>query len=120
MEIVIPLLIVLIPIAYQLWQYLDQKKHELRDKRFEVFHRLIRDLVEPPEGKSEIKLDRQIAIVFELRNFPEYRDVAERILKGLREHWSKDIDNFAPYNRLITEVDLTLGYITKHIKSKNT
>ena len=105
MEIAIPLLVVLIPLAYQVWQFLDQRKRELRDKRFEIFHRLIRDLVEPSEGRITMKLDRQIAIIFELRNFPEYAEVTERILKGLRENWSKNTDNFA---RLITEIDLTL------------
>jgi len=118
MEIAIPLLVVLIPLAYQAWQFLDQRKRELRDKRFEIFHRLIRDLVEPPEGRDVIKLDRQIAIVFELRNFPEYEEVTERILKGLQEHWSKQTNEFADYSRLIAEVDLTLGYLTREIRSK--
>ncbi len=76
-EIYVPLLAVLLPlfgailgIAYQAWTFLDQRKRELRDRRFEIFHRLIRDLVEAPEGQAGIKLDRQIAVVFELRNFP--------------------------------------------------
>ena len=54
MEIGIALLAALIPLvvlAVQLWQYLDQKKSELRDKRFVIFHGLIRDLVEPSQGK---------------------------------------------------------------------
>ena len=45
-----------------------------KDKRFETYHKLIDEFA---EGN---KLDRQIAIVFELRRFPEYYPVTKRIL----------------------------------------
>jgi len=109
MEIAIPLLVVLIPLSYQAWQYLDQRKRELRDRRFEAYHRLIRDLVEPPEGKAAIYMDRQVAIVFELRNFPEYSEVTQRILLGLKETWGKKPE----LSRLLAETDLTLANLAK-------
>jgi hypothetical protein len=114
MEIAIPLLVVLIPLAYQAWTYVDQRKRELRDKRFETFHKLIRDLVEPSEGKA-MYIDRQIAVVFELRNFPEYAEVTKRILEGLRQTWSKNPDK---NSRLLTEIELTLASLPKGKKAK--
>ncbi len=118
MEIIIALLVVLIPLAamvVQLWQYIDQKKVELRDKRFEYFHRLIRELVEPSTDQKMMYLDRQIAVVFELRNFPEYAEVSERILIGLRDTWSKNPESL---QRMITEIDLTLAYLRERMKKK--
>ena len=53
-------------------------------------------------------LDRQIVIVFEFRNFPEYYKVTKRVLEGLRIQWN------VPGNvgqRLITEMDITIEYI---------
>lgn len=103
------LISVLVPLAFQVWTYLDQKKRELKDRRFEIYHRLIRELV----GASNERpfLDHQIAIVFELRNFPEYAEVTERILSGLKEGWSKDSQQTDANKRLISEIDLTLEFL---------
>lgn len=115
METAIALLVVLIPLTYQAWQYLDQRKRELKDKRFETYHNLIRSLVGPTDEKAIMMyLDRQIAIVFELRNFLEYAEVSERILKGLKDAWFENANNA----RLLTEIDLTLKYLSNKNKSK--
>jgi hypothetical protein len=97
------------------WQYLDKRKSELSDKRFEVYHRLIKELVEPPTPDGKTYLDRQIAVAFELRSFPEYAEVTQRILSGLRESWGSDSKN----TRLITEIDLTMMRLEKSSPRKN-
>jgi hypothetical protein len=56
-------------------------------------------------------IDRQAAVVFELRHFPRYYEFTERMLKGLREKWSKDPEFRWP--RLVEEIDLTLAHIQK-------
>lgn len=92
-------------------KYLKQRAIEIRDRRFEVYHTLIQRLVEPAPG-AVIMLDRQIAVVYELRNFPEYYDVTLRILRGLRDTWKS-----APANeRLLSEIDLTLAYVESKTK----
>lgn len=52
----------------------------VKDKRFVTYHKLIDELVDEkshPSGK--LMLDRQIAIIYELRNFPKYYKVTHRM-----------------------------------------
>lgn len=80
----------------------------LKDKRFDTYHTLIQELVdEQLHPDRKIKLDRQIAIVYELRNFPAYYPVSSRILRGLKETTWEGSDA-----RVLEEIDLTLSYIT--------
>jgi hypothetical protein len=92
-------------------KYLNQRSVEIRDRRFEVYHTLIQRLVEPAPG-TVMKLERQVAVVYELRNFPEYYDVTFRILRGLREAW-KSVHGI---ERLLSEIDLTLAYLEMRTK----
>ncbi len=91
-----------------IYRYLSQKREEQKDKRFQTYHQLIADLASPPGGK----LDRQIATVFELRNFPNYFELTKRIMTDLTILWRSDPQNA----RLVTELDLTLSYIEKKSK----
>lgn len=109
--------IIVIGLAYftallPLYKYLQEKRIEEKDKRFRNYHKLIDDLL-GGAGKN-LMLDRQIAIVFELRNYKEYYPVTLRILKGLTENWVKISD----YNigRLRDEIKLTEQHITSSIK----
>ncbi|MDO8566127.1 MAG: hypothetical protein Q7S04_03020 [Candidatus Moranbacteria bacterium] len=84
----------------------------VKDKRFTTYHNLIDQLVDDkshPSGK--LMLDRQIAIVFELRSFPKYYKVTQRILEGLKNEETWKTGN----PRLVEEVDLTLEYINSNI-----
>lgn len=84
-------------------------REQLKDKRFKTYHELIDWLVnEQIQPDRKIKLDRQIAIVYELRNFPGYFDVSKRILKGLQEQW-KGGDK-----RILNEIKLTIQYMEKN------
>jgi hypothetical protein len=105
------LLIAVLAFFIPIYKYLSQKREEQKDKRFVTYHQLIADLVNPPGGK----LDRQIATVFELRNFPNYFDLTERIMTHLTNQWSGDVRN----QRLITELNLTVNYIKKMSKWYN-
>jgi hypothetical protein len=79
-----------------------------RDKRFKTYHKLIDWLVnEQAQPDRVIKLDRQIAVVYELRNFPKYFDVSKRILIGLSNSW-KNGDK-----RILTEIELSVAYMNK-------
>ena len=120
--IVVAIIAFIIPI----YKYLFDRKLQSQDTRFKIYHGLIRNLVEPDfqdgptsnnapnmqhveKGK---KVDRLVAIVFELRNFPEYFEVTERILNGLKLQWEND-----PCNRpIINEMQYTLSYITTYQK----
>jgi hypothetical protein len=109
LSIVVTLLIAIVPAIWSFIRYLDFKNKELKHERFRIFHELIRDLVQPNTAGNGMYLDRQIAILYELRSFPEYYEVLDRMLKGLRENWSQHPSSA----RLVMELDLTLAYITK-------
>ena len=71
------------------WQFMDVRRREQRAREFEVFHRLIKDIVSPEDNNGPTWVDRQIAAVFELRHLTRYHEVAARILVSLREPWSQ-------------------------------
>lgn len=99
-------LITILPvIAAGIWAVLKFNQ-QLKDKRFKIYHELVDDLVnEQKQPDRKMKLDRQVAIIFELRNYPSYYPVSKRILVELREYWAHE-------PRLIKEIDLTLEFIT--------
>lgn len=59
-------------------------------------------------------LDRQIAIIFELRKFKEYFPVILRILRGLRTSWT-DYGPEDKRSRLHEELDESIGYIERKL-----
>lgn len=90
------------------WAFIKFREY-VRDKRFKTYHQLIDELVNETRNQDRIiKLDRQIAIIFELRNFVSYYSVTKRILSGLKEDW-KDSNP-----RVITEINLTLEFVSKN------
>jgi hypothetical protein len=48
-------------------QQIAQRKAEAREREFRSFHNLVRDLVSPDTADGVMRLDRQAAVVFELR-----------------------------------------------------
>jgi hypothetical protein len=86
------------------WSIL-QFNENIKDKRFKTYHELIDELVnEQRQPDRHIKLDRQIAIVYELRNFKKYFPVSIRILEGLKESW-KNIPS------ITKEIELSISYM---------
>ena len=99
---IVSILALLVP----LYQYVNTRRSEDRKHTFEAYHKLIGDLVDPPTPR----LDRQIAVVYELRNFKDYYPVSLRILEGLKGDWSS---NAKP--RIQKEIDLTIDHINRHL-----
>jgi hypothetical protein len=96
---------------WSILQFLVQRRRESRERQFEMYHRLVKELVSPDSATGATWIDRQAAVVFELRYFPRYYEFTERMLKGLREKWSKDPEFHWP--RLLEEIDITLAHIRK-------
>ncbi|HKV82118.1 MAG TPA: hypothetical protein VJP02_28475 [Candidatus Sulfotelmatobacter sp.] len=90
------------------FQFLSVRKRESRQQEFDKYHWLIERLVQPDE-KGVVFLDKQIAVVFELRHFPRYYECTERILTGLRAAWNQP----EAFSRLLREIDLTIQYISE-------
>lgn len=89
-------------------QYLDTRKREQNIREFEHFHKLLKELVQPDDNKGTMYVDRQTAIIYELRHFTRYYPYSLRTLKGLLEKWEKVPDQ---YPRLLEEVQLTIEYL---------
>lgn len=111
----IGVIVVVIPLTWSIWQYFSLKRKEQWAIRFNAYHSLIKQLVEPEEKDKAPMLDRQLAVVYELRLFPEYFEPSLSILKGLRESWAgRHLQNG---NRLLVEMDNTIFHIKRKSSS---
>ncbi len=100
-----------IAFMWSIVQFILVRKRDEQHREFEVYHRLIKELVSPdPESKS-VWIDRQTAVLFELRRFKRYHEHTLRTLLGLREKWANDPEFKFP--RLLEELDLTVTHIRK-------
>ena len=87
-----------------LWKYLGERSESHRWKEFEVYHKLVQELVEPAEPDKPMFIDRQAAVVYELAQFKRYRPCTLRMLRGLRDEWSQGASQI----RLIKEIDAAI------------
>jgi hypothetical protein len=86
-------------------QFFSVRKREAEERQFEVFHRLIKELVEPPKD-GPLYIDRQCAVLYELRFFPRYFPFTRRTLLGLKVKWA-----VVEFPRLLEELEITLNLI---------
>ncbi len=103
-----------IPTIWAIVQYILNKRAEEKRLDFETYHKLIKQLVEREDPNLPMKLDRQIAIIFELRGFKHYFPVTLRILRGLKLDWA----DYGPADkraRLFEELDLAIAYIANKV-----
>jgi hypothetical protein len=98
-----------LPFLWGAMEYVRKARSERIQNRFENYHRLIAELVDAPDDRP-LRLDRQLAIVFELQNYPEYRQPTLRILEHLRVVGEKDVSKF---KNLIAQIDDTVARLTK-------
>jgi hypothetical protein len=70
-----------IAFVVSIFQFLSVRKRESREREFNQYHALIDRLVSR-DGTGSLPLDRQIAVIFELRHFPRYYECTVRILMG--------------------------------------
>jgi hypothetical protein len=110
---VLSVILAAIPILWGSFSYIKIKNKEAKYLQFKTYHDLIRQLVEPEKPGSNLYLDRQIAVIFELREFKKYYPVTLRILQGLKESWTKP----AVPLRLHQELDLTIKFLVKRSRS---
>ena len=105
----------IISFFFTVFKYFDTKKREQDLREFETYHRLIKELVQSDNEDKSMYADRQVAIVFELKNFKRYYDLSQRILTGLKDEWK---NTEGKYTRLLHELDLTIDFLEKKAKNK--
>lgn len=99
-------------LALAAWKFFLLRRDKIKREEFEIYHEKIKELVEPQGKDTPIYLDRQIAIIFELRHFKRYYPVSHRILKGLLKDWENGEE------RLRSEIMHTISYIENHVKKR--
>jgi len=91
---------------WQYWRYINEWN-------FNNYHKLIKELNQSDTPNEPIKLYRQVAVVYELRNYPRYFTVSKRILKGWLEEMKDDKNkNIIP---LYEEMRLSIEFMNKNL-----
>ncbi len=92
-------------------QQIAQRRAEADERQFQAFHKIVEQVVSPDPKGGLHYVDRQAAVIFELRHFPRYYDFTERLLVRLKEKWEANPEPHA--HVLIEEIALTLDHIQK-------
>jgi len=101
-----PAIAIVLACAALLWQviqFIVTHTNDAKNRQFEAYHRLFKELVKPEDGQTHV--DRQCAVVFELVRFKKYRPLSVRILRGLQDDWKT---NPAFHPRLAKEIEMAL------------
>ncbi|MBR9729672.1 hypothetical protein ACFOD0_11085 [Shewanella intestini] len=91
--------------AFSAYRYVTTRRDAQLQIDFENYHKLIAELVGSQRNTETMKLDSQVAIVYELQRFKRYKPVTVRILSGLRDEWSGNGSN---NSRLISEMNIAI------------
>ncbi len=111
-QTLISILIPLIPVAVTLITFLISKNREQKQINFEKFHNGLMKGLANLDGKTG--LDQQVAIIYELRNYPEYFPVIKRLLNYQIKRWTKELKNSPQFSELINEAKETRDFIDKN------
>lgn len=102
-----------IAFIFSVYKFQAERKASHFWKEFETYHKLIKELVQPPSETEGLYIDRQTTIIYELRFYKRYFPHSLRMLLSLREKWV-GVPN--QYPRLIEELDLTIEHIKKQLR----
>jgi hypothetical protein len=97
-----------IAFIWSVFQFFSIRAREAKAREFETFHKLIKNLVEPAATGTALYVDRQFAVLYELRFFPRYYPFTRRTLIGLKTTWSLGTTRFP---RILEEIEITLNLI---------
>ncbi len=101
---IVSLVILVIGAVWQYWRF-------AKEWNFKNYHKLIKELNQSDTPKEPIKLYRQVAVVYELRNYPRYFSVSKRILQEWIDSKSdEDKNKFIP---LYKEMELCIEFMNK-------
>jgi len=106
---IIVFFISIISIAFSAYKYIAIRSREQRQKNFENYHNILKYVSAGNKEKDDsMKLVSQLAYLYELRNFPEYKDITIRALISLITDWDKKEPDKNIKDQLIKESSLTL------------
>lgn len=76
-------------LAFSARRYIRITEKTQESERFEIYHKLIKTISRGADESGALKLVSQIAYIYELRNFPEYKDLTETLLNQLGIQWAE-------------------------------
>lgn len=98
--------------CWAVWNYFLIKRAEEETRQFQAFHLMVKGLVRGEGDSPDPYVDQQLAVIYELRNFPQYYPITVRILERSKESWGgAKVGWWA--DTLIREADLTIEYIKR-------
>ena len=106
--IVVSLIVAITPLAL----FFLTKRKEQQQINFERFHDSLMNGLSNQGGK--LGLDQQVAIIYELRNYPEYFPVIKRILISCAKRWEGEVKNKPHFEQLIQETKKTIDFMKKN------
>ena len=107
----------LVILIYPAFKYVRIRREDRQNREFETYHALVKTAVGDTENNTNMYTDRQIAAIYELRNYNRYYEVTERILNNLKDAIkSRPTHNELGPSAVCKEVDLTLDVITRYRK----
>lgn len=95
-------------LSFSALRYVTTRRDAQLQVEFENYHRLIAQLVGSERNTETMKMDSQVAIIYELLRFKRYKPVTLRIINGLRHEWANNGNN----SRLISEMDIAIRKLT--------
>lgn len=101
-----------IAFIFTVYKFQSERKATHFWKEYEAYHKLVKELVEPPTENGAMYVDRQTAAMYELKFYKRYYPHTLRMLKSLKIKWEKVPDQFP---RLIEEIDLTIQHIESEL-----
>lgn len=102
----------LVALAFSAHRWLAIREAELKAERFQTYHRLVHNISVGVSEHGQMKLASQLAYIFELRNFPEYSSLTEKVLSLLRKEWGER-ENKDKKHELSKGVDETLAFLQR-------
>lgn len=98
------------------WQYLHSKLIEKRQKNLIDFHDKF--MIRLSNNAGVAGIDEQVAVVFELRNFPMYSPVIVRVLTDAIPRWEKELGAKPHFKGLITEARETINFLNRNFLTR--
>lgn len=121
------LVIALLVASSGLIHYVSVRRAEERGRQYDRYHKLLQDLNVDVDGEAPY-VDRQVAAIYELRNFPEYWPVSLRILERSLPRWSGHkegkksglpVINSLEIGAIPREANLTISFIKRRMLEKS-
>lgn len=101
-SIFIGIVIPLVSLSFSGIKYIDANQRLANQKTFENFHEIIGRV----GGGEKHDIFVSAANIYELRNYPEYRDFSIRMLEDMQKNWAEGYTDV-----LAKEINLTKAYL---------